>query len=115
MKMLSIAATLTVLAAIVLTRAVGADGPSRPPGVGATDWIPISDTLGIVLAQSIPPAGDVLAPLPPDQRNPRTPASGFGGGAVLVPPTNGYFMVKRGARWGRLVIIEPLKGPGDTG
>jgi hypothetical protein len=37
------------------------------------------------------------------------------GALLLKPPVGGYFMVKGVAGWTRLVVMEPLKGPGDAG
>jgi hypothetical protein len=37
------------------------------------------------------------------------------GGAALIAPVNGYLMVKRGSVWQRLVVIDPIKGPGSAG
>jgi hypothetical protein len=117
MKMLATAGVLALVCVIVVVRAVGADSPNRPPGVSLSEWAPVSDTLGIVLVQQAPAAGDSTFADPsvaadsrvkPLQYPPQT-------GAILSPPTNGYFMVKRGSRWVRLVVVEPLKGPGDAG
>jgi hypothetical protein len=38
-----------------------------------------------------------------------------GSGALLTPPVEGYFMVKRGNAWLRLLVVEPIKGPGSAG
>jgi len=34
---------------------------------------------------------------------------------LLMPPTEGYFMVHTGNSWQRLIIQDPLKGPGTSG
>jgi hypothetical protein len=34
---------------------------------------------------------------------------------LLKPPVGGYFMVKGATGWTRLVVFEPIKGPGDAG
>jgi hypothetical protein len=117
MKMLTTVAALALIGTIVVVHAVGADAPNRPPGVNASEWAPVSDTLGIVLVQQSYGAGDphVAGPAGPgDDRGrplPITPQMGL----FLSPPANGYFMVKRGGRWLRLVVVEPFKGPGDAG
>jgi hypothetical protein len=117
MKMLATVGTLALCGVIIGVHAIGADAPNRPPGVSAAEWAPVSDTFGIVLVQQSPGAGDpnVVRPAEPDdspvKRSQILPQMG----AVLSPPTNGYFMVKRGSRWVRLVVVEPLKGPGDAG
>jgi hypothetical protein len=33
----------------------------------------------------------------------------------LTAPAEGYFMVHRGNTWQRIVIQNPLKGPGSSG
>lgn len=110
-------------AAITSFVAFSGDAPDRPSGVAARDWIPISDSFGLVLVQTAAPVTgsanamealegkDGVAPLPR-------------GGAVdmrssnmllLRPPVGGYFMVKGAGGWTRLIVIEPVKGPGDAG
>jgi hypothetical protein len=110
MKMLVTAGLLVLVGVVVALHAVGADAPNRPPGVSAAEWAPVSDTLGIVLVQQTVGAGDVTFP---DSQG--KPTSQGLAGAILSPPTNGYFMVRRGGHWIRLVVVEPLKGPGDAG
>jgi membrane protein implicated in regulation of membrane protease activity len=113
MKMLATAGLLALVGAVVAVHAVVADAPNRPPGVSATAWAPVSDTLGIVLVQQGVGAADPGPIAPADGKG--NSALGGLGGAILSPPQNGYFMVKRGGRWARLVVVEPLKGPGDAG
>jgi hypothetical protein len=113
MKMLATAGLLVLVGAVVAVHAVGADAPNRPPGVSAAEWAPVSATLGIVLVQQGLGAADFDRIAPADSEG--KSASGDFGGAILSPPENGYFMVKRGGRWARLVVVEPLKGPGDSG
>ena len=36
-------------------------------------------------------------------------------GAALIAPVSGSLMVKRGSVWQRLVVIDPIKGPGSAG
>ena len=36
-------------------------------------------------------------------------------GAALIPPISGYLMVKRGNAWQRVILVEPVKGPGPAG
>jgi hypothetical protein len=77
---------------------MAADAPDRPPNVAASAWVAINDRLGIVLVQdNTPPAVSPNQPL------------------LLRPPVGGYFMVKGISGWARLVIVEPIKGPGDAG
>jgi hypothetical protein len=37
------------------------------------------------------------------------------GDAMLEPPTEGYFMIRNRNGWHRIVIENPLKGPGTSG
>jgi hypothetical protein len=115
---------VAVLATIAIVGAVGADAPGRPPGVSAQEWAPISDTMGVVLDQPLPPAGEANGPTPPsvDGQGQRIGPTGgnrvIGGGvlgAALIPPISGYLMVKRGSTWQRIIIVEPVKGPGPAG
>ncbi len=86
--------------------------PDRPPGVTSEQWYPISDRLGLVLADyqpgsdalvddgmRPPPAGTVLSPegeLKPE-RNPST--------------LSGYLMVKQRGHWTRLSVRTPPACP----
>ena len=29
---------------------------------------------------------------------------------LVTPPVNGYFVVKHGGKWQRLVVLEPVRG-----
>ena len=70
----------------------------RPPGVAADSWIALSDRLGFVIVRpEAPPT--VAAPT----------------ALLLSPPVSGYFMMKGPSHWSRVVIVEPLRGPGDAG
>ncbi|MDQ2638992.1 MAG: hypothetical protein M3Y79_00180 [Pseudomonadota bacterium] len=92
-------------AAITSYVAISGDAPDRPAGVAARDWIPVSDSFGIVLAQTVAPvtgSGNAM-----DTRPNNT--------LLLRPPVGGYFMVKGAGGWTRLVVVEPVKGPGDAG
>jgi hypothetical protein len=113
MKMLVTAAAIALISAAAVMHAAGAEGPDRPPGVKASEWAPISDSLGVVLvAQNFSPGGP-SGPLNSDSQ--AKPFIQHLDGSVLASPATGYFMVKRGGHWVRLVVIEPLKGPGDAG
>jgi hypothetical protein len=96
-----IIAGIFLICASILTIhfAVGASSGDRPAGVDARNWIPVSDKMAFVVT---------------------TPNNYPGGGAgkqvlLLTPPAEGYFMVRTGNGWQRLVIVEPVKGPGATG
>jgi hypothetical protein len=93
--MKAMAASILVLASIVTIHfALGESPPDRPAGVGAQHWIPVSDKLGFVDTSP--------HPFPP-------------GDAMLEPPTEGYFMIRNRNGWHRIVIENPLKGPGTSG
>lgn len=114
MKQLILGAT-AVAAAAVSYIAISAGGSDRPTGVAARDWVAVTDLLGIVLVSSnVKPQA---APISPDGKSslapPGVPISADA--LLLKPPVGGYFMVKGAAGWTRLVMIEPLKGPGDAG
>jgi hypothetical protein len=115
MKSIYAVATAAMVAGAVLVGAIAADAPSRPPGVSADAWAPISDTVGVVLVAQMPAAGDTGAVSDPQALGPRQAPLVGAGGAILTPPTTGYLMVKRGGTWQRLILIEPLKGPGSAG
>jgi hypothetical protein len=90
---------LSILVALLCAATMAAAaGPDRPNGVQASDWVPISARLGIVLVHS---------------KN--APVTGAPQALLLRPPANGYFMVKGADGWSRLVIVEPPKGPGEAG
>ncbi len=88
------------LAALLLVpsfTSFSADPSSRPAGVTAEEWVPVSDRLGIVLVQ--PPTASreqMTMPISPT--------------ALLIlpkPTVGGYVMVKGANGWARLVVIEP--------
>lgn len=102
---------------------ISGDAPDRPAGVTASEWIPITDSFGIVLMQTHPPvtgSGDAIEMLesqngllvPPRGGSSSTPSSTM---LLLRPPVGGYFMVKGAGGWTRLIVVEPVKGPGDAG
>jgi hypothetical protein len=113
MKILVTAGAIALVSAVAAMYAVGADGPDRPAGVSASQWAPVSASLGVVLVQQGVGAADFDGAAPADSAG-KSKGGNFGG-AILSPPQSGYFMVKRGGHWVRLVVIEPLKGPGDAG
>jgi hypothetical protein len=97
-----IAAVLLVLACFLTIHfANGATTPDRPAGVDAQHWIPVSDKMGFVVTtpQSVPGA------LVTTDRQP----------LLLAPPAEGYFTVRGGIGWQRIIIQDPLKGPGTSG
>jgi hypothetical protein len=97
-----IAASLLILSSILAIHfANGASGPDRPAAVDARHWIPVSDMMGLVVTtpQSTPGA------LVTTDRQP----------LLLAPPAEGYFMVRTGNGWQRIIIQEPFKGPATSG
>jgi hypothetical protein len=67
--------------------------------VDAQNWIPVSDKMGFVVTTPH------VFPMPmPDRQV-----------LFLTSPAEGYFMVHTGNVWQRLVIQDPLKGPGASG
>jgi hypothetical protein len=95
-----IAAALLILACVLAVHfANGASSPDRPAGVDAQNWIPVSDKMGFVVTSPR------TFPMPmPDRQV-----------LFLTSPAEGYFMVHTGNVWQRLVIQDPLKGPGSSG
>jgi hypothetical protein len=98
--MKTVAAVFLICASLLaIHSAVGAAGTDRPAGVAAQNWIPINDKLGFVV---MPPATYPVAT--PDKQP-----------LLLTPAASGYFMARSGAGWQRLIIVEPMKGPGASG
>ena len=61
---------------------------SAPPDVAASNWLPLGDSFGFVIVKG----GKTTKPKQPAQ-----------------PALSGYFMVKRGDVWFRLIEEWPLK------
>jgi hypothetical protein len=98
--MKSVAAVFLICASILTVHfAAGAAATERPSGVAASNWIPINDKLGFVVMspETYPVATPDKQPL------------------LLTPAASGYFMARSGVVWQRLVIVEPMKGPGGSG
>jgi hypothetical protein len=99
--MKTIAASLLILASVLTIHfANGAAPPDRPTGVDAGHWIPVSDKMGFV----------VTTPSIPGRR-----VTTDGQPLLLASPEEGYFMVHRGNVWQRIIINNPIKGPGSSG
>jgi hypothetical protein len=92
--------TLAFIAVVAVAAESGSE--SRPQGVSSRERIPISETLGLVILPSQPHRESQ-----PAQVNPTA--------LLLAPPANGYFMVKQSGRWQRLVVVEPIRGAGESG
>ncbi len=89
------------IAVVSLTAAAVVSGQttsSRPQGVSAKQWIPISDKLGFVV---LPSASIGSGSADPDV-------------LLVKPPVEGYFMLKDNSGWSRIAISEPVFGPGGT-
>jgi hypothetical protein len=83
------ASALLIAVSGALSSAVGASAAAdRPVGVAASQWLPVSSSVGIVLLSH----GDAPHPNSP-----------FG----VAAPAEGYFMVKVGDSWRRLAIANP--------
>lgn len=99
--MKAITATLLIVVSIFTIHfALGAASPDRPAGVDVQHWIPVSDKMGFVVTTSSAPGALVTTDRQP---------------LLLAPPAEGYFMVRAGDRWQRIMIKDPLKGPGTSG
>jgi hypothetical protein len=94
-----VAAFLICASIFTIHYAIGAAGTDRPAGVEASNWIPINDRMGFVV---MPPAAYPVAT--PDKQP-----------LLLTPAASGYFMARSSIGWQRLVIVEPMKGPGGSG
>src|ERR1700753_2536187 len=99
MKLIA-AAVWVFLAVLTAHFALSAPSPDRPPGVDPRDWIPVSDRMGFVETTHHTFPG---APAVGDQP------------LLLNPPAQGYFMVRAGKGWQRLIIQDPIKGPCSSG
>jgi hypothetical protein len=98
--MKAIAAALLILASVLAVHfALGASSPDRPANLNAENWIPVSDKMGFVV--TTPHA----FPMPVRDKQP----------LLLAPPAEGYFMVRTGNGWQRIIINNPIKGPGSEG
>jgi hypothetical protein len=93
MKIIYTAVLITV-SGLAIHLALGASSPDRPTGIEGRNWIPLSDKMGFVDTSPHPfPPADVM----------------------LAPPTEGYFVIRNRNGWHRIVIQNPLKGPGTAG
>jgi hypothetical protein len=100
--MKAITASLLILASVLAVHfASGASGPDRPAGVDAQNWISVSDKMGFVVTT---PKGYPGALVTTDRQP-----------LLLAQPAEGYFVVHRGNVWQRIVIQDPIKGPGTSG
>ncbi len=98
-RALMVGAAVFAMSLVVMPLVRGQGVPDRPPGVAAGAWISLNARLGFVVA---PHAAD------------QPPVAG-GNALLLAPPVAGYFMIKSETGWARVVIADPLKGPGAAG
>jgi hypothetical protein len=98
--MKAITAVLILASVLTLHFANSASSPDRPAGVDAGHWIPVSDKMGFVVTTPSVPGALVTTDRQP---------------LLLMPPAEGYFMVHTGDTWLRVMIKDPLKGPGASG
>jgi hypothetical protein len=99
-RILLIGAIVAAFSLTVVPFVRGQGAPDRPAGVAAAQWVPLNERLGFVIMP--PDTGSVIPGANPNV-------------LLLSPPVAGYFMIKHGTRWSRIVIAEPLRGPGDAG
>ena len=93
-----VAGAILAMALAVSPFVHSSDTPDRPPGVAKDAWVPVNDRVGFVV---VPPTRG------PVRMSPQV--------LLLTPPVSGYFMLKSPSGWTRMVIVEPLRGPGETG
>lgn len=99
-RALMIGAAIATISLAVMPLVRGQGVPDRPQGVSAGAWIPLNTRLGFVVA---PHAAGKVVP-------------GAGDGALLLaPPVTGYFMIKSETGWSRVIVADPLRGPGAAG
>jgi hypothetical protein len=93
------AAMAVLVSGFAISLALGASGgPARPPGIDAQHWIIVSDKMGFVVTT-------------PATYPPVAPAQAL----LVTPPAEGYFMIHVGNSWQRIIINDPIKGPGASG
>lgn len=82
-------ATLATFIILPAAHAAGSSAPSRPPGVTASSWIPITQGLGAVIERPMPDR--------------------YSGGRQM-PSALGYFVVRRDGHWLRLdsLLLQPM-------
>jgi hypothetical protein len=114
MKRLSFAPVVVLLLSLSYA-SLSADAPNRPAGVAAENWIPVSDRLGIVLVHGQAPTVGRSEPSYRLEGNSAVRVVPEDRPLLLRPPVGGYFMVKGAGGWARLIMVEPVKGPGDAG
>ena len=79
---------LVTAACLVVAASVAQSGADLPPGADGNNWVPISDTAGILLTNVSPSGGIRLR--------------GFGVETIVPMSGTGILMVKRGGVWMRV-------------
>jgi hypothetical protein len=81
---------LAVCSILILSNAGSADAPDRPDGVDQDHWIPISDSVGLVIDHPLPPSRSTRHEL---------------------RAVEGYFAVKQHGAWWRVDTRSPAFVP----
>jgi hypothetical protein len=92
------ASALALASMFIAYVALPAETADRPANVDAKNWIQVTDTVGFVV-------------IPERKTGVRVASAGL----MLEPAASGYFMAKTPSGWRRLVVVEPIKGPGTAG
>lgn len=88
MKKLIASAALALASLITVHFVFGANVPDLPKGVGANNWVPVSDRLGFVMEPTAQGGGDRQI-------------------LLATQPIRGYFVVKTSGGWVRLAVENP--------
>jgi hypothetical protein len=87
---------LVTAACLIVASSAAQSGADRPPGADATNWIPISDSAGILLT-NVAGTPDAI----------RLQLQGFGGETIVPRRGTGILMVKYGGGWMRVDLEFP--------
>jgi len=79
--------------------ALGAEPTNRPIGIEPENWIPVTDNLGFVVVKTEPAI--------PQVRGANESRQLLLNKVSPEPPAVGYFMIKSGDGWRRLVVMTP--------
>ncbi len=94
-----ISATVVSICLVAIPLVRGQGVPDRPQGVSPGAWISLNPRLGFVVAPA--DVGQIH--------------NAGANDLLLAPPVAGYFMIKGETGWSRVVIADPLRGPGAAG
>jgi len=101
MKGIILAALATTVLTLAAVTSRSANAPDRPPGIAPQQWIAINERVGFIIV--------------PDNIQALGPSAVAAQLLLLTPSVAGYFVVKGPQGWIRMVVVEPIKGPGDAG